>query len=207
MLVQTLRKIPSLIAIPVLFSTWSSLLAASSATVYAVQPSAWLQQGDTVQVLKAGYVVDSGDRIITGEDGRIEIRIDDWLSLQQNTGSEVVLQPEEPNLEGEGQEPPDLLVQAGWSCIEVHRAPPDGNRFVVALGNTMSITLFDEGRICVLHQDGLSSVHLREGSVQIVHSVDPNIIVLSESGLPGSERRATVERKRLGVRGGVWRIL
>jgi hypothetical protein len=35
---------------------------------------------------------------------------------------------------------------------------------------------------CVLRQDGMSSIVLRSGSVQVTHSVDPNIIVLSEKG-------------------------
>ena len=39
-----------------------------------------------------------------------------------------------------------------------------------------------EGDICLLRGDGLSAVKLRAGSVQVTHAVDPNMIILSESG-------------------------
>ena len=64
----------------------------------------------------------------------------------------------------------------------MNRTSSDNYQLVVALGTTMTVTLHHEGKICVLHLDGLSSVHLQEGSIQIVHTVDSNIIVLSESG-------------------------
>ena len=38
------------------------------------------------------------------------------------------------------------------------------------------------GDICVLRVDGQSSIKLRAGSVQVTHAVDPNMIILSESG-------------------------
>jgi hypothetical protein len=36
--------------------------------------------------------------------------------------------------------------------------------------------------ICAQREDGMSSVILRGGSVQVTHSVDPNLIILSEAG-------------------------
>ena len=181
MSVHTLRKPPLGMLIVALLVTASPVFAESDATVFAIHPSAWLQQGEAIEVLKMGDVIRAGDRIVTGDTGRIEIRVNGHLNLRQNTSSEVLFQIGSAASEAAAAQP-DLLVQAGKACVEWKRVRQNRNRFVIALGNTMSVTLHNEAHICVLHQDDLSSVHLHDGSVQITHTVDPNIIVLSESG-------------------------
>ena len=162
----------------------SSLLpvqASSVATVFALESEVWVRQGDEMSRLNRGSDIEAGDRVVTGDSGRVELRIGENISLQLNTASEVLF-GRSADTEASGR--PDIILQNGKSCIRVQRLP-DGNRqFEVSLGDTMSIILQREGFICLLHQDGLSSVHLREGSIQVSHSVDSNIIVLSE---PGSE--------------------
>ena len=157
--------------------------AAFSATAQAVQPSAWVKLADKTRVLKPGDTIGHGNVIVTDESGRVEINIDDALLLQQNTNSELTLTQVAEDPASSQQTEINLLVQAGKSCLQF-RSTSLLRKVVVDLGSTMKITIYDSGAVCVLHQDGLSSVHLREGSIQINHSVDSNIIVLSE---PGSE--------------------
>ena len=162
----------------------SSLLpvqASSAATVFALESEVWARQGDEISRLSRGSDIKAGDRVVTGDSGRVELRIGEYVSVRLNTTSEVLFNGS-AGTEGSGW--PDITLQSGKSCIRIQRLPDGDRQFEVALGDTMSIILQREGFICLLHQDGLSSVHLREGSIQVSHSVDSNIIVLSE---PGSE--------------------
>jgi hypothetical protein len=46
----------------------------------------------------------------------------------------------------------------------------------------MFAAIHHHGEICVLRSNGQNYIKLRAGSVQITHSVDPDMIILSESG-------------------------
>ena len=166
-----LRKVTAALIVGLL-----PLSVAAEVVVHAIQTSAWVQQGDSIRILNPGDRIDAGELVVTGDQGRIEIRDGNRLSLQQNTSTEIFYRLDESGNQ------PALLIQTGKACIQVHRAAAGQHRLSVALGTTMTVNLHNEGHICVLHQDNLSSVHLRDGSVQINHSVDSNIIVLSESG-------------------------
>ena len=129
MSVHTLRKPPLGMLIVALLVTASPVFAESDATVFAIHPSAWLQQGEAIEVLKMGDVIRAGDRIVTGDTGRIEIRVNGHLNLRQNTSSEVLFQIGSAASEAAAAQP-DLLVQAGKACVEWKRARQNRNRFV-----------------------------------------------------------------------------
>ncbi len=145
--------------------------ASSIATITELQSPVWVQQNDTKTELGQNSVLKIGDRIITGKSGRVEMLLWASVALQLNANSEITI-----NIQ------PELYIRKGSACIKFTSRPNTENKFKLNIGNTMFAAMQHQGDICVLRQDGMSSIILRSGSVQVTHSVDPNIIVLSEAG-------------------------
>jgi len=149
----------------------SSANASSIATIIELQAPVWVQQNNTKTELGQNSVLKTGDQIITGDSGRVEMLLWSSVALQLNANSEITIDVQ-----------PELYVRKGRACIKFTPQPDTENKFKLNIGNTMFAAMQHQGDICVLRQDGRSSIMLRSGSVQVTHSVDPNLIVLSEAG-------------------------
>jgi len=145
--------------------------ASSFATITELQSPVWVQQNNTKTELGQNSVLKTGDRIITGKSGRVEMLLWASVALQLNANSEITIDIQ-----------PELYIRKGRACIKFVSRPDTRNKFKLNIGNTMFAAMQHQGEICVLRVDGRSSIMLRSGSVQVTHSVDPNIIVLSEAG-------------------------
>ena len=145
--------------------------ASSIATITKLQSPVWVQQNNTKTELGQNSVLKSGDRIITDVGGRVEMLLWSSVTLQLDANSEITIDIQ-----------PELYIRKGRACIKFVSRPDTKNKFKLNIGNTMFAAMRHQGDICVLREDGMSSIVLRSGSVQITHSVDPNIIVLSEAG-------------------------
>jgi hypothetical protein len=152
-------------------SSISTANASSIATITKLQSPVWVQQNNTKTELGQNSVLKIGDRIITGKSGRVEMLLWASVALQLNANSEITIDIQ-----------PELYIRKGRACIKFVSRPDTRNKFKLNIGNTMFAAMQHQGDICVLRKDGMSSIVLRSGSVQVTHSVDPNLIVLSEAG-------------------------
>ena len=142
----------------------------------------WLQQGDSKTRLVGNSKLSIGDSISTGETGRIQMELWGNATLQLNTDSKITIRAENDIDASRSELDPVLYIHQGRACID-YTAPPGSNgQFKLNLGNTMFAAIHHDGEICVLRSSGLNYIKLRAGSVQITHSVDPDMIILSESG-------------------------
>jgi len=152
------------------------------ATIDAWNSPVWLQQEDS----KTGIVPNSklkiGDTVSTGETGRIQIELWDGAILQLNSNSEITFREEKGSDASSPAVRPELYIRQGRACINYIAQIGSDGQFKVNLGDTMFATIHHLGEICVLRSSDQNYIKLRTGSVQITHSVDPNIIILSESG-------------------------
>lgn len=160
----------SFIAI-IAISSISTAHASSIATITKLQSPVWVQQNNTKTELGQNSVLKIGDRIITGKSGRVEMLLWASVALQLNANSEITIDIQ-----------PELYIRKGRVCIKFVSRPNTENKFKLNIGNTMFAAMQHQGDICVLREDGMSSIVLRSGSVQVTHSVDPDLIVLSEAG-------------------------
>ena len=103
-------------------------------------------------------------------------------TLQLNTDSEIEIRAENDIDPGRSQLHPVLYIHQGRACIDYTAQPGGNGQFKLNLGNTMFAAIHRHGEICVLRSGGQNYIKLRAGSVQITHSVDPDMIILSESG-------------------------
>ena len=103
-------------------------------------------------------------------------------TLQLNTDSEIAIGAENDIDPGRSELHPVLYIHQGRACIDYTAQPGGNGQFKLNLGNTMFAAIHHHGEICVLRSNGQNYIKLRVGSVQITHSVDPNMIILSESG-------------------------
>jgi hypothetical protein len=145
--------------------------ASSITTITELQSPVWVQQNNTKTELGQNSVLKTGDQIITGDSGRVEMLLWSSVALQLDANSEITIGIQ-----------PELYIQKGRACFKFTSRPATENKFKLNIGNTMFAAIQNHGDICVLRQRGRSSIMLRSGSVQVTHSVDPNLIVLSEAG-------------------------
>jgi hypothetical protein len=149
----------------------SSANASSIATITKLHSPVWVQQNNAKTELSQNSVLKTGDRIITGESGRVEMLLWSSVAMQLNANSEITIDIQ-----------PELYIQKGSACIKFTSRRDNENKLKLNIGNTMFAAIQNRGDICLLREDGTSSIILRSGSVQVTHSVDPNLIVLSEAG-------------------------
>jgi cell division septation protein DedD len=156
--------------------------ASPIARVTALESLAWVQQTNSKVELKSGNDLEIGDHIITSDTGRVDMQLWSNASLRLYTNSEIRLQANKnTELDTPGNQPL-LYVYKGKVCVDYKPQPGSQNRFELNIGNTIVTAKHHHSYICVLREDGWSFVNLRNGSVQISHSIDPSMIILSESG-------------------------
>lgn len=188
----------------------STANASYIATVTALQSPVWLLRANTNIELRGNSELKIGDNIATGDTGRAEMRL--WVDarLRLNSNSEITIRARDKTEITIPDRYPELYVHRGRACISYTAQSSSESKFIVNLGDTMFAAIHLRGDICVLRRDGLSAIKLRAGSVQVTHSVDPNTMVLSETGtefhiddngsfellLPGGGDTSTLEIER-----------
>jgi len=156
--------------------------ASSIATITGFQSPVWIQQNNTKTELGQNSVLKTGDQIITGKSGRVEMILWASVGLQLNANSEITISAKTKTESATSDVQPELYIHKGRACIKFTSRSDTKSKFKLNIGNAMFAAMQNHGDICVLRQDGMSSITLRSGSVQVTHSVDPNLIVLSETG-------------------------
>jgi len=160
----------------------STANASSIATVIALKSPARLLQNNTQTELGRNSILKIGDSIATGETGRVELRL--WVNatLRLNSNSEITFRVGDESAITNPDRHPELYLQRGRACISYTAQSSSEKNFIVNLGDRMFAAIHLLGDICVFRRDGLSAIKLRAGSVQVTHSVNPNTMVLSETG-------------------------
>ncbi len=161
------------------FSCVFTAQASAIATITVLSPSAWVLRGNARSELRSDSVLEFGDHIFTNENGKIELQFPSNAVLRLNVNSEVSLPVNGQSTSETGGIQPELYFHRGRACIEFD-AVVDGEKvFKLNIGNMTFAEISSYGDICVLREEGSSWIKLRAGSIQITHSIDPNMIVLS----------------------------
>jgi len=160
----------------------ASANASSTVTITALKSPVWVQQDHSKTELGRNSKLKIGDNIATGDAGRVEIQL--WVNarLQLNSNSEISFRAEKEADQTAADGHPELYIHEGRACINYTALSSSEQKFVVNIGDMMFASIHLHGDICVLRVDGLSAIKLRTGSVQVTHAVDPNMIILSETG-------------------------
>ena len=156
--------------------------ASPVAKVTALKSPAWVQQENDKTGLTNGSDLELGDYIITGTSGRVEMQLWPNASLHLYPDSVISLVPGSNAEAGATGKQPVVQMLQGKICVDYRPELSPGSVFEVNIGNTIVTAIRHRSDICLLRQDGLSSVELRTGSVQVTHSIDPNMIILSRAG-------------------------
>lgn len=164
-----------------------TVTASPVARVTALAATVWLQQGDATSRLTANVELSIGDRIVTGDNGRAEIQLWSDLVLRVYPGTEIRIQPGEKTSETSGDSPAELYLHLGKICVQTGPPSSSGRHFVLKVTDSMTAEIHQSAHICVSRIESLSSIRLRQGSVQLTNSIDPSIIVLSEAGIEYSQ--------------------
>jgi len=156
--------------------------ASPVATVIDLRSAVWLQQNDVKTALSKNSVLNSGDQIITSETGRVELLLWSTVSLQLNASSAITILSRQKSTATGADNQPKLNIQKGKACLKFTSQPDTLSKFRINIGDKLYATLHHHADICAQREDGMSSIKLRGGSVQVTHSVDPNLIILSKAG-------------------------
>ena len=163
-----------------LFTTAS---ASPVARVTALASTVWLHQGDEKRRLTANDELGIGDRIVTGENGRAEIQLWSDPTLRIYPGTEISIRARENSEESSTGSPAALYLQLGKVCARTGPPTSTERDFVITVADKMIAVIHQSAHICLSRGQELSSVRLREGSVEITSSIDQSILVLSEAGI------------------------
>lgn len=148
------------------------LQAAELGGISALRQPAWLQRETDRTPLADGQAIVPGDRLITGAEGRVELRLGSVVSLLLNADSEIRIDAADGG----------LYLHRGSACLSFNPASAEQDIFRLDIGGMLTASMRHEGRFCAAREQRLSSVGLRDGSVQLKHTVDQSMIVLSETG-------------------------
>ncbi len=157
--------------------------AASVASVSAVASPAWMQQDEVKTDLDQNSQINFGDHVYTGETGRLELELRSGVRLRIYPLSHVSLITAAESATDSADNMSVLYFHAGRICLESPPASSSGINFRLNLADMVIAEIQQYGHICVSRREGMSSVNLRAGSVQISNSIDPGIIILSEAGI------------------------
>ncbi len=156
--------------------------ASSIARVTALKSPAWVQKENDRTELTNGSNFEIGDYIITGASGRVEMELWPNASLRLYPDSVISLLASSNTESSTPGKQSVLQILQGRICVDYRPELNPGSVFEVNIGNTVITAIHHRSDICLLRQEGLSSVELRSGSVQVTHTIDPNMIILSRAG-------------------------
>jgi len=151
--------------------------ASSSARVTATASPAWIHKGEDRIGLAAGREIAVGDRVTSGENGRIEIELWSRVRLRVYPESEISVMNG-----GNSDLPPLLKLHLGRICLESPPASSRDTKFGLNVDDLLLVTFQQYGHICASRHEEMSVINLRAGSVQIDNEVEPGIVILSEAG-------------------------
>lgn len=158
--------------------------AGPSIRIGGLKSPAWIQLGEEESSLAVDSDINFGNQIVTGRNGAVKLDIGDHITVFVNADSTISLLAEPADRRSDQTPASNLSLHDGRTCIQLE-APSDSNLWLrLSLGTSVVADLHLRGDICALRQGNMSSLRLRDGSVQIIHAVDPNLIILSR---PGSE--------------------
>lgn len=163
------------------------VLASSIGTIIKLTPPAWVQQNGSKTKLGKDSVINYGDRIIAGDNGQVEMQLISYGVVELGENSEITIQPEF-EIENSGQTPvasnkANLHVKQGSACIEFDSNTNQDNWLRLIIGGMTFVVMQDNSHVCTQRVKGLSVLKLLAGSIQVTHSVDQNMIILSEAGI------------------------
>jgi len=160
----------------------ASANASSTVTITALKSPVWVLQDNSKTKLGRNSKLKIGDNIATGDAGRVEIQL--WVNarLRLNSNSEITFRATKKVNQTAADDHPELYIHEGRACINYMALSSSEEKFVINIGDMMFAAIHLHGDICVLRVDGQSSIKLRAGSVQVTHAIDPNMIILSETG-------------------------
>jgi len=156
--------------------------ASPVAKVTALKSPAWVQKENDKTGLTTGSDLEIGDYIITGTSGRVEMQLWPNASLELYPDSAISLGTSSNAETSAADEQSVVRMLQGKICVDYRPELNPGSVFEVNIGNTIVTAIRHRSEICLLRQDGLSSVELQSGSVQVTHTIDPNMIILSRAG-------------------------
>jgi hypothetical protein len=150
--------------------------------VTALRAPAWLQQGGGKTELNSNQELKAGDQITTGKSGQVEIQIGSAASLQLYSDSKMSILAEETGKSSTQAHPVMLAIHQGKSCIHSdHTVKPDDILNINVASSVVS-AVSSNYDFCVQREGSLSSVKLRNGSIQVNHSRE-GLFILSEPGI------------------------
>ena len=156
--------------------------ASPVAKVTALKSPAWVQQENEKTGLTNGSDLEIGDYVITGTGGRVEMQLWPNAGLYLYPNSAISLIPSRNAEAGVTGKQSVVRMLQGKICVDYRPELNPGSVFEVNIGNTIVTAIHHRSEICLLRQEGLSFIELQGGSVQVTHSIDPNMIILSRAG-------------------------
>ena len=157
--------------------------ASPVASVAAVAAPVWVQRGEIKDELGRNSEINIGDNVNTGTSGLLEIQLQSGVELRVYSASAIrIMQPThtEP---GAPENAPELFIERGRVCLESPPASSTGNNFNLNVADRLLATIQQYGHICVSRREGMTSINLRAGSVQITNAIDPGMVILSQTGI------------------------
>jgi len=178
-----MQKIGLILTILIAITFTSSVQAASTATITRLEPPVWVLHNDGEKTkLDRESQLKVGDKIVTGKNAQIEFQLQPEILIQVTENSAVTYLGDE-NVESSVQTDLSILsVQKGMACINSSSAANINDKLVSRIATTLQATFWHPGQVCYIRNGDLSSILLWRGSVQIVHSILDNMIILSEQG-------------------------
>jgi hypothetical protein len=150
--------------------------------ITALNAPAWLQQGGQKTELNSNQELKPGDQIATGISGQVEIQIGSAASLLLYSDSQMSIQSDEIGKSTTQGHTVMLAIDQGKSCIHSdHSVKPD-DMLNINLASSVVSAVSSNYDFCVQREGSLSSVKLRNGSVQVNHSRE-GLFILSEPGI------------------------
>ena len=176
------KTVPGLIAILGL-TLVSAVSASPVARITALASTVWLHQGDEKRRLTAGDELNIGDSIVTGVSGRAEIQLRSDTTLLIYPRSALSFQPQQESQASPTGNPGLLYLRFGKVCARTGLPTSTGRDIVITVSDKMVAVIHQSAHICLSRGEEMSSVRLRDGSVEITSSIDQSILVLSEAGI------------------------
>ena len=174
--------VPGLIAILGL-TLVSTVSASPVGRVTALASPVWLHQGDEKRRLTANDELNVGDSIVTGDRGQAEIQLWSDPILRIYPGTEFSIQAKERSTVSSTNIPGRLYLQLGKVCARTGPPTSKGRGIDLNVADKMVAVIHQSAHISLSRGEGISSVQLRDGSVEITSSIDQSILVLSEAGI------------------------
>ncbi len=156
--------------------------ASPVASVAAMVSPAWVQRGEIKEELGRNSEISIGDYVYTGASGLLEIQLQSGVELRVYSASAIRIMRPTQTESGVPGNAPELFVESGRVCLESPPASSTGNNFNLNVADRLLATIQQYGHICVSRREGMSSINLRAGSVQITNAIDPGMVILSQTG-------------------------